>query len=338
MHILILGGTRFIGMYTVHRLIEMGHQVAVFHRGQTETPLPPNVHHIHGSRQQLSDFDDDFRTFNPEVVLDMLAMTEQDGKTLVDIFRDMARRVVAISSGDVYRAYDRFRCAAPGPPDPTPLTEDSPLRDRLYPYRDQASSPDDFFYNYDKILMERVVLSAPNLPATILRLPMVYGPGDYQHRLFEYLKRMDDQRPAILLSKDIATWRGMRGYVENMAEAIALCVTNDLAAGRIYHVADQDNPTELEWIQRIAKAADWNGQIVPLNDDQLPSHLKPAYNSSQDLSLDTSLICEELGYAELIAPDEAMRRTIAWERANPPEKYDTSQFDYAAEDKILATM
>ena len=30
---------------------------------------------------------------------------------------------------------------------------------------------------------------------------MVYGPGDYQHRLFEYLKRMDDQRPAIILDE-----------------------------------------------------------------------------------------------------------------------------------------
>src|SRR5207245_1703293 len=27
------------------------------------------------------------------------------------------------------------------------------------------------------------------------RLPCVYGPGDYQHRTFEYLKRMDDGRP-----------------------------------------------------------------------------------------------------------------------------------------------
>lgn len=121
----------------------------------------------------------DFRDFAPDVVLDMIASSELDGKTLVDLFRGMARRVVNISSGDVYRAYDRFRRVDPGPPDPTPLTEDSPLRERLFPYRDKAQGPSDFAFNYEKILMERAVMSAPDLPATVLRLPMVYGPGDY---------------------------------------------------------------------------------------------------------------------------------------------------------------
>jgi hypothetical protein len=67
------------------------------------------------------------------------------------VFKGLARRVVAISSGDVYRAYDRFRRADPGSPDPTPLMEASPLRDRLFPYRDKAHGPDDFLFNYEKI-------------------------------------------------------------------------------------------------------------------------------------------------------------------------------------------
>lgn len=102
----------------------------------------------------------DFRDFAPDVVLDMIASTELDGNTLVDLFRGMARRVVNISSGDVYRAYDRFRRVDPGPPDPTPLTEGSPLRDRLFPYRGKAQGPSDFAFNYEKILMERAVMSA----------------------------------------------------------------------------------------------------------------------------------------------------------------------------------
>jgi hypothetical protein len=43
-----------------------------------------------------------------------------------------------------------------------------------------------------------------------------------------------------------------------------------------------------------------------------------------------------LGYAEGTAPDEALRRTVAWERANPPEQIDPALFDYAEEDAALA--
>lgn len=336
MQILVLGGTRFIGAAAVQRLVTMGHRVAVFHRGQTEALLPLDVHHFHGARQQLADFRVDFRDFAPEVVVDMLPLTADDGRRLVSMFRGVARRLVAISSVDVYRAYDRFRRADPGLPDPTPLTEDSPLRERMYPYRDQAHSPDDFFYRYEKILMERAVMSAPDLPATVIRLPMVYGPGDYQHRLYEYLKRMDDGRPAILIPRRMAAWRGMHGYVEDMAHAIALCAIHEQAAGRIYHVADRENLTESEWIQRIARAAGWNGRIIPLADRYLPPHLKSEYDPSQDLAMDSRRIRLELGYAEPTDPEEAMRQTVAWERLNPPAQPDASQFDYAAEDEALA--
>ncbi|HCJ33637.1 MAG TPA: NAD-dependent dehydratase, partial [Ktedonobacter sp.] len=53
-------------------------------------------------------------------------------------------------------------------------------------------------------------MSDPMLPGTILRLPMMYGPRDKQHRLFEYLKRMDDQRLAIILGEAYARWRWPR--------------------------------------------------------------------------------------------------------------------------------
>jgi hypothetical protein len=39
---------------------------------------------------------------------------------------------------------------------------------------------------------------------------------------FTYIKRMDDGRPVILLDEAYARWRWARGYVENIAHAIAL--------------------------------------------------------------------------------------------------------------------
>ena len=92
--------------------------------------------------------------------------------------------------------------------------------------------------DYDKILVERVVIGEPDLPGTILRLPMIYGPGDDAHRLFPYLKRMDDGRPAILMEEVRARWRWARGYVEDVAEAVVSAVLDDRAAGRVYNVSE----------------------------------------------------------------------------------------------------
>src|SRR5207249_1224013 len=114
--------------------------------------------------------------------------------------------------------------------------------EKLYPYRKnpprKSDDADQWMDDYEKILAERTVKGNPLLPGTVLRLPMVYGPRDDQHRLFPYLKRMDDKRPAILLDEDVAQWRWTRGYVENVAAAIALAVVDERAIGRIYNVGE----------------------------------------------------------------------------------------------------
>ena len=54
-----------------------------------------------------------------------------------------------------------------------------PLRAVLDPYRTHAQSPHDWIYSYDKILVERTVLSEPLIPTVVLRLPKVYGRGEH---------------------------------------------------------------------------------------------------------------------------------------------------------------
>ena len=88
--------------------------------------------------------------------------------------------------------------------------------------------------------------------ATVLRLPMVYGPGDPLRRFLPVVKRVDDGRRAIIVEEKFAAWCGPRGYVENVAHAIALAATSDRAAGRVYNVGEAESITELEWATRIA--------------------------------------------------------------------------------------
>lgn len=328
MNVLVIGGSGFIGTHVVRQLAASGHEVVLFHRGRAEANLPPGVSHIHGDRQRLEEFTGDFERAAPEVVLDMIALTARDARSLVSAVDGIARRVVAVSSQDVYRAYGRLWRTEPGPPDTIPLTEDSPLRERWYPHRGTF----EWAHDYDKIPVEETVMGSPRLAGTILRLPMVYGPND-GHRIFPYLKRMDDGRPIIVLDDVHAIWRWSRGFVENVAAAIAEAVADDRAAGRVYNIAEPDALSEVEWVRQIGEAAGWNGTIATVPRGSLPTKLN--LDRQQHWVADTSRIRAELGYREAVPRDEALRRTVAWERAHPPEKIDPTDFDYEAEDQAL---
>ncbi|MHC5856152.1 NAD-dependent epimerase/dehydratase family protein [Nostoc sp.] len=338
MKILIIGGTNFIGPSVVRQLIAMGHEVSVFHRGKTTANLPPDVQEILGDRSHLLEMKSKFRQLSPEVVVDMIAYNEQDALTLMNTFEDIAQRVVAISSIDVYRAYDVL-WGKESDVVPVPLTEDSPLRQQLYPYREMPSRPIAVPIDYEKILVEGVVM-ASNLPGTIIRLPMVYGSRDFRHRLYSYLRRMDDNRPAIVLEDNIAQWRGSYGYVENVAYAIALAATNERATSRIYHVADVEALTEAQRITKVGKIAGWQGKVVIVPKSQLPSEWKLPGNTAQDWFVDSTRIRQELGYREIVPLDEALRQTVDWQRTHSPQE--PQQFavpwllDYAIEDAILS--
>jgi nucleoside-diphosphate-sugar epimerase len=269
----------------------------------------------------------------------MIPENEQDALEVMRIFSGVARRVIAISSQDVYRAFGRVNGKETGPVESMPITEESALRQNLYPHRGETvrdqDDPKKWQDDYDKILVERVVMSDASLPGTILRLPMVYGPGDYQHRLFSYLKRMDDNRPAILLDEAEAQWRWTHGYVENVADAIAMALTDDRAAGRIYNVGEPFTFTMAEWVGKVGQTAGWQGRVVSVSNGRLPEPLRWGINAEQDIVVDSSRIRRELGYEEQVDLEEALKRTVAWERANPPKEIDPREFDYLAEDEFL---
>ncbi len=164
---------------------------------------------------------------------------------------------------------------------------------------------------------------------------MVYGPGDRLHRFHPILKRIDDGRHAILFEEAMARWRAPRGYVENVAVAIALAAVSEQAAGRTYNVAERPAFSELDWARKIAAATGWQGEFVTLPKQHMPAHLVQPGNAGQHWEADSTRIRRELGYEEPVPLDEAIRRTISWERANAPGEFSLHKFDYAAEDAAL---
>ena len=340
MRILLIGGRGFIGPSVIARLRGAGHSVILFDRGGRKD-IHADLEHILGDRQNIGAYVDEFRRAQPEVVVDLILSSGRQGTELMHTFTGIARRVVAISSIDVYRACGVLHGLEPGSLQPVPLTEDSDLRTKLETYPPQQIKMlqkvfgwlDD---SYDKIPVEQAVISQKDLPGTVLRLPFVYGPGDRLHRLYPILKRVDDGRTTILLEQDLAAFRGPRGYVDNVAAAIALAATDERASGRIYNVAEQPCHSEFEWTEIVARAAGFPGEIKVVPSAQSPAHLKPTGNWKQHWSADSSRIRRELDYIEPVPLAKALAETIAWERSNPPAQIDPSTFDYKAEDDCLA--
>jgi len=287
MNILVIGGTRFIGAHVIRQLAQLRHSVTAYHRGEHELPDIGGVRHVRRPEASMPvlSFPAELLTPNPDVVVHMIAMGEADVQAAVQFFRGHTGRMVWISSGDVYRAYGRFTGIEPGPVEPGLLHEDSPLRTVLYPYRDSTKPADDLANIYEKILVERVALSCPDLSATVLRLPKVYGPGDNADLATVYAFRNHPQ------------WRWTHGFVENVAAAIVTAALSPAAAGRIYNVGEEHTPTIAERLAKLPPSS------IPVNTD-----LK--FHFDQNIAYDTSRIRQGLGLREIVPEEDAMQRML----------------------------
>lgn len=114
MRVLIIGGTRFIGPPVVEHLSKWGHEIYVFHRGTSETVLPEGVQYLLGNRNQLRENAGMLQAIQPDIVLDMIPITERQALDLMTVFQGVAKRIVAVSSIDVYT----MEWERANPPDP----------------------------------------------------------------------------------------------------------------------------------------------------------------------------------------------------------------------------
>jgi nucleoside-diphosphate-sugar epimerase len=338
MRALLIGGTGFIGRYLTAALSQAGHSVALFHRGIAA--VPGGVDEIKGDRNQLQTSVQAIRRFAPDVVIDLIVGSGPQAEDLMRQLRGITRRVVMLSSIDVYRAIGVMHGTESGPLQELPLTEDSALRRVLHPYPPENLEVMKAIFpwateDYDKIPAEHAVMDDDEISGTVLRLPMVYGPGDLLHRFYPIVKRIMDGRRHILFPESVAAWRSPRGYVENVAAAIALASTKDRAMGRIYNVCEEPAFSELQWARKIAHQMQWDGEFVTLPVERTPRHLVRPGNAEQHWTASSRRIRSELGYEEPVALEEAIRSTIRWQRENVPSIAAFSSFDYAAEDATI---
>ncbi len=315
MRTLIIGGTGFISCAAARAFVVASHSVAVFHRGERTSNLT-DVETIHGDRRSIHDRATKLRAFRPDVVIDCVAFRGSDVESAVEVFRGVAQRIVVLSSVDVYRAFDRLNRREGGAPHHGLLHEDSELRQLRYPRRAFATSQEDVLWDYDKLPVECAALGQRDLPATILRLPAVYGPGDHKRkRVASVLESLAS--PVVELDAALARWRWTRLFVDDAASAILAASDDPKACGRTYNVGDEVAWSEGDWVREIARVAGYHGKIIEKNRGDLPREIASeldAQDFDHDIVIDTSRIRDELGWRSRTSLDEALRKTIEWDQ------------------------
>jgi nucleoside-diphosphate-sugar epimerase len=307
MKVMVLGATGFIGPAVVARLQARGHEaLPVSRHGEIRVDRsdPDAMARLAGEQK-------------PDAVIDLLAMTVEGTRPLLDTLAGRTGRYVLASSGDVYRQYGALQRKQPAERLER-IPEDAPLRTMLHPYRSEprrpAEDPQAWMDDYDKIPVERAALGQAGLPAVVVRLPMVYGPGDRQRRFGWTIGPMLAGRPVIEVDAAWAAWRSSYGYVDDVAHGLALAAVHPAAAGRTYNVGPLEAPDHAGWAARFAQALGWTGELKPIERSAVPVPLRQVLDGldlTYPLVTDTSRIRSELGYAEATDPDEALRRTIA---------------------------
>lgn len=252
--------------------------------------------------------------FDITCIIDVIAYTEAGSLTLFETFAPGLERYVLISSCDVYRNYGRLHRLDQGAPDIGPLNENAPLRAGRYPYRGATmrapDDPDAWMDHYDKLPLEDAVRASFD-KWTILRLPMVYGPGDRQHRfrwIIQPLRAGIDELP---VPTNWLNWVSTYGFSLNIGAAVASAACHPATINRTFNVADYSPVSHRQWIERFSSRIGWTGNIRADDDSQSPFARRLAsLDLTVPLSLDGSALRSIIPGIPVVDLDTALDATI----------------------------
>ena len=327
MRVVVIGGTIFVGRAVVEELVAAGHDVMVVHRGQHEPDDLPEVEHLHVPRLELAGRERDLNAFRPDAVLDATAGVAAHADAVLEVMGDW--RLLALSSMDVYRAYGSLNAGTLS--DGAPLDETSPVREERYPYRGEIPGMD----NYEKLDVEERYLAREG---TVCRLPIVYGPRDYQRREWPVLLRIVSGRPQIPVGA--GSWMCSRGSCDELARGIRLALEADVAVGEVFNLCEWPVlPVRMWWDEVVRAAGDVTGhhaELVPVPEHLLPDDLQMGAAQAQHLMVSPTKAHSLLGWAHVdpLGAEGPVVASVAWHLANPPN-HEAEVPSFAADEAAL---
>jgi 2'-hydroxyisoflavone reductase len=158
--ILVLGGTKFLGVHIVELALRRGHTVTLFNRGKTNTDLFPQLEHLKGDRDaQL----DSLKGHKWDAVIDDSGYFPRHVKLSAELLAPNVQRYLFISSVSAYASLAH------------PNTEDSPLG-KLDD--ESVESLDNGAYGPLKALCEKAAETAMPGRVAVVRPGLIVGPRD----------------------------------------------------------------------------------------------------------------------------------------------------------------
>lgn len=308
MHVLLIGGNRFVGPLLAWRLLAGGHRVSLLNRGTRPDPFGDRVERLAGDR--TSDLERLTAGRRFDAVVDFAAFTGEDGRRAAEVLAGRVGHYVMISTGQVYLV----RQGAPRPA--TEAAYDGPLLPRPTDPHDL----EEWTYGVGKRDCEDALAASRGFPATRLRIPMVNGERDHFHRLERYLWRLLDGGPVLLPEGGAHQVRHV--YGAEVARFVAAILGREATFGQAYNLAQEETPTLAELVGALAELLGSRaGRIgVPaaaLREAGLDPVVLSPFSGGWMSFLDPGRAARELGFRHLPLA-EYLGRIVATYLAHPP--------------------
>ncbi|BAU65510.1 mRNA-binding protein [Stanieria sp. NIES-3757] len=210
MRILIMGGTRFIGVYLTKILVQQGHEVVLFNRGNKPAPIE-GVQQIQGDRKDTALLKEKLGQTSFDAVFDNNGRELSDTQPLVEIFKDRIQHFVYVSSAGVY------------------------LKSEQMPHR-EGDLVDPKSRHKGKHETE-AYLAQSGIPWTSIRPTYIYGPQNYNDLEAWFFDRIVRNRPILIPGNGL--YLTQFGHVEDLAIAMAAVLGNQQAVGQIYNISGE---------------------------------------------------------------------------------------------------
>lgn len=120
------------------------------------------------------------------------------------------------------------------------------------------------------------------------------------------------------------------GDTGDIARATRLALEVPEAAGQIFNICESRTWSFRQWSERIARAANWDGEFVTVPDDAVPADMKLTKSFGQHLLFDATKARSILSWADL-DPNMRLEASVNWHLAHPPR----DATDFADDDNAL---
>jgi nucleoside-diphosphate-sugar epimerase len=310
MHVLVIGGNRFVGRLLAWRLLARGDRVTLLNRGSIPDPFGDRVERLRGDRTR--DLEPLLAGRSFDAVVDLAAFTGEDGRRATELLAGRTRHLVMVSTGQVYLV----REGCPGPSREEDY--DGPVMRRPADPADLG----DWEYGIGKRACEDALVAAARagFPSTRVRIPMVNGELDYFRRIEGYLWRLVDGGPVLVPDGGGQPCRHV--YGGEVARFLADILLREDTFGQAYNVAQEEAPTLLELLERLRALLGSRADLVAIPSERLvgaglaPSAVSP-FSDRWMSFVDPGRAARELGFRHATL-DRGLSSVVACFLAHPP--------------------